>query len=132
MERLTHKRVNGIKDGYWSTNKKQELVDRLAEYEDTGMDPEDIRKLQQAGPDDSDFNKFLDDLTEAVRTEVRHGMKSYTSKICFIAELLVVSADQPGELSFTASQIRRAFEVAKKNERSETAATVEHSGNNPI
>lgn len=30
MERLTHKRENGIKRGYWSPNKKQELVDRLA------------------------------------------------------------------------------------------------------
>lgn len=34
MERLTHKRENGIKRGYWSSNKKQELVDRLAMYED--------------------------------------------------------------------------------------------------
>ena len=33
MERLTHKRENGIKTGYWSPNKKQELVDRLAMYE---------------------------------------------------------------------------------------------------
>ena len=28
MERLTHKRENGIKRGYWSPNKKQEFVDR--------------------------------------------------------------------------------------------------------
>lgn len=34
MERLTHKRENGIKRGYWSPNKKQELVDKLAMYED--------------------------------------------------------------------------------------------------
>lgn len=34
MERLTHKRKNGMKPGYWSPNKKQELVDRLAMYED--------------------------------------------------------------------------------------------------
>ncbi len=34
MHRLTHKRENGIKRGYWSPNKKQELVDRLAMYED--------------------------------------------------------------------------------------------------
>ena len=34
MERLTHKRENGIKRGYWSPNKKQELVDRLAMYQD--------------------------------------------------------------------------------------------------
>ena len=40
MSRLTHKRNNGIKEGYWSPNKKEELVQRLAEYEDTGLDPE--------------------------------------------------------------------------------------------
>ena len=34
MQRLTHKKENGIKRGYWSPNKKQELVDRLAMYED--------------------------------------------------------------------------------------------------
>lgn len=33
MDRLTHKRENGIKHGCWSPNKKQELVDRLAMYE---------------------------------------------------------------------------------------------------
>lgn len=33
MNRLTHKRENGIKHGCWSPNKKQELVDRLAMYE---------------------------------------------------------------------------------------------------
>ena len=34
MQRLTHKREIGMKSGYWSQNKKQELVDRLAKYED--------------------------------------------------------------------------------------------------
>ena len=34
MQRLTHKRESGMKSGYWSPNKKQELVDRLAKYED--------------------------------------------------------------------------------------------------
>lgn len=33
MQRLTHKRESGMKSGYWSPNKKQELVDRLAMYE---------------------------------------------------------------------------------------------------
>lgn len=47
MERLTHKRVSGIRAGYWSPNKKQELVDRLAGYEDTGLDPEQIQKLKE-------------------------------------------------------------------------------------
>ena len=43
MERLTSKRVNGIKSGYWSAAKKDELIARLAEYEDTGKTPEEIR-----------------------------------------------------------------------------------------
>ena len=34
MNRLTHERKNGIKQGHWSPNNKQELVDRLALYED--------------------------------------------------------------------------------------------------
>lgn len=47
IERLTHKRVNGIREGYWSPNKKQELIDRLAAYENTGVDPEQIRDLKE-------------------------------------------------------------------------------------
>ena len=47
MERLTHKRVNGIKEGYWSPNKKQELVDTLAAYENTGLTPEQIREINR-------------------------------------------------------------------------------------
>lgn len=42
MNRLTHERVNGIKTGYWSAAKKDELVQRLAEYENTGLEPEEI------------------------------------------------------------------------------------------
>ena len=33
MNRLTHERSNGIKTGYWSPSKKEELVQRLAAYE---------------------------------------------------------------------------------------------------
>ena len=46
MNRLTSKRVNGIKTGYWSPAKKEELIQRLGEYEDLGMGPEDIRELR--------------------------------------------------------------------------------------
>ena len=35
MDRLTHKRENGIKQGYWSSNRKEELVQCLGEYEDS-------------------------------------------------------------------------------------------------
>ena len=48
MVRLTHKRNNGIKTGFWSLNKKQELVDRLAAYEETGLTPENIKTISQS------------------------------------------------------------------------------------
>ena len=41
-ERLTHRRMNGTKEGYWSPRKKEELLQRLGKYEDTGMEPEEI------------------------------------------------------------------------------------------
>lgn len=47
MARLTHERNSGIKTGYWSPEKKEELVQRLAAYEDTGLDPEQIRELDK-------------------------------------------------------------------------------------
>ena len=47
MNRLTQKRVNGIKTGYWSASKRDELVARLAEYEDTGLAPVEVLKLKQ-------------------------------------------------------------------------------------
>ena len=46
MERLTHERVNGIKTGYWSSSKKQDLVDRLSDYEDTGLTSDEINALR--------------------------------------------------------------------------------------
>ena len=51
MERLTALRCSGIKSGYWSTAKKDELVQRLGqyeEYEDTGLTPEQIRRMKDA------------------------------------------------------------------------------------
>lgn len=47
MERMTNKRVNGIKTGYWSPSKKEELVQRLARYEDTGLTPEQVQQLKE-------------------------------------------------------------------------------------
>lgn len=47
-ERMTHQRLNGIKDGYWSAATKAELVQRLAAYEDTGLEPGEIRQLLAA------------------------------------------------------------------------------------
>lgn len=47
MKRLTQKRANGIKAGYWSASKKDKLVTRLAEYEDTGLEPEEVLQLKK-------------------------------------------------------------------------------------
>ena len=46
MERLTHLRNSGIKTGYWSPNKKDELIERLAAYEDTDLTPQEIYSLK--------------------------------------------------------------------------------------
>jgi hypothetical protein len=54
MERLTAQRCSGIKTGYWSTAKKEELVQRLGQYEDTGLTPEEIKALE-------DFKNGKDD-----------------------------------------------------------------------
>lgn len=100
MARLTY-----LKDGEYQTKaKKCELVERLAAYE----------YGQPQADGDARFGKFLQELREAVRTEVRHGMKSYTSKICFIAEVLTATAGSPVELSFTSGQIKKCFDVAKE------------------
>ena len=49
MKRLTNKRCNGIKEGYWSQAKKEELVQRLAAYEDTGLEPAEIQQYRAIG-----------------------------------------------------------------------------------
>ena len=47
MERLTHERVNGIKTGYWSAATKEVLVQKLAAYENTGYEPDEIRAARR-------------------------------------------------------------------------------------
>lgn len=47
-KRLTAKRCNGIKDGYWSMAHKDELVQRLGEYEDICADPDELRRAMAA------------------------------------------------------------------------------------
>ena len=53
-ERLTHERVNGIKHGFWSAAKKDELIERLAAYENTGLSPKEIEKLWNTVMEGSD------------------------------------------------------------------------------
>ncbi len=65
MGRLTHARNNGIKEGYWSPNKKEGLVKRLAEYENTGLTPEEIESLKDF--EKSQVGKMLKRLNEEQR-----------------------------------------------------------------
>lgn len=48
QERLTGERVNGIRSGYWSAKKRDDLIQRLGQYEDTGLSPEEILQLKEA------------------------------------------------------------------------------------
>lgn len=43
-KRLTRARCNGIKIGYWSMARKDELVQRLGKYEDICEDPDELRQ----------------------------------------------------------------------------------------
>lgn len=45
LKRMTAVRVSGIKTGYWSAHKKEELVQRLGEYEDLGYSPEELKAM---------------------------------------------------------------------------------------
>ena len=47
MEYLTFRVRRGRKERYWSMCTKQELIKRLAEYEDAGLDPEEVRNLKK-------------------------------------------------------------------------------------
>lgn len=58
MERLTHERVNGIKTGYWSAATKEVLVQKLAAYENTGYEPDEIRAaIEQAAKSSETKNR---------------------------------------------------------------------------
>lgn len=47
MDKLTSKRVNGIRQGYWSPAKKEDLCQRLGAYEETWLAPEEIERLKR-------------------------------------------------------------------------------------
>ena len=49
MGRLTHERVSGIRLGYWSPAKKEDLVQRLGAYEDLCIDPYQVKRASSNG-----------------------------------------------------------------------------------
>ena len=54
----THPRSSGIRTGYWSPERKETLVQCLAQYEDTGLTPEEIRELRR---EDNRYQTFNPD-----------------------------------------------------------------------
>lgn len=68
MERLTFKRVNGIKTGYWSPSKKDDLIERLAAYEDSGLMPEDVKRMVEAAKRKKDEKTWEDTADSAGTT----------------------------------------------------------------
>lgn len=116
-ERLTHVRANGIKKGYWTSLKKEEVVQRLGQYEDTKLSPEEVNRMEKQGsgiPEEK-FDSFLDETKEALKGYEDNCVNppSYTGKLCFLAEVLTVTAGNPVELSFTADQIKQVLNLAK-------------------
>ena len=95
MERLTHKRVNGINTGYWSPEKKQDLVDRLALYENAAVS-------------DEDFGKYLVDITEMSNHWKKDGL-SYISRRCQL--LSVICSIEDDSLILTVGQIKRLINL---------------------
>lgn len=75
MYRMTHEKTNG-KAGYWSPNKKEEVVNRLATYENTGLEPRHVQeflkklqKLQLKSCEDIEpaSKEFLDECREVAK-----------------------------------------------------------------
>ena len=95
MERLTRKRVNGISTGYWSPAKKQELVDRLAPYENATVS-------------DEDFEKYLSEVKRMAQNCKKDGL-SYISRRCQL--LSVICGIEDDSLMLTVGQIKRLINL---------------------
>lgn len=70
MERLTHERVNGIKTGYWSAATKEVLVQKLAAYENTGYEPDEIRAAIEQAAKNSETKTATIAATNPVATAI--------------------------------------------------------------
>lgn len=76
MERLTHERVNGIKTGYWSAATKEVLVQKLAAYENTGYEPDEIRAaIEQAAK--SSETKTATVMAECIAGALKNTLEKY-------------------------------------------------------
>lgn len=95
MERLTKERVNGIKTGYWSPAKKQDLVDNLAFYEDAVVS-------------EPEFEKYISDVKDMVQSWKKDGL-SYISRRCQL--LSVICGIEDDGIMLTVGQIKRLINL---------------------
>lgn len=120
-ERLTKRRVSGMKSGYWTSHKKEELVERLAAYEDTGLSPEELaismKSRRSAGireiptiKTDAEFTQYLDNL-KAMVAEWKNDGLGYISVKCQLSDILCGLEDKDEVL--TAGQLKQIFDLAK-------------------
>lgn len=99
MKRLTAKRVNGIKRGYWSSARKDDLVQALGKYEDTGYSPEEILRVSKSTVTRFDLFKGMGSdmaaqmvLDLAKRFDNREMLRDYISEAVSEEELRRIDA----------------------------------------
>lgn len=81
MERLTHERVNGIKTGYWSAATKEVLVQKLAAYENTGYEPDEIRAAIEQAAKNSE-TKTATIMAECIAGAMKDTLEKYGTAGC--------------------------------------------------
>lgn len=109
-ERLTHVRASGMKGGYWTPHKKEELVERLGKYEDTGLLPEEI-KAMESGPKlipEEEFKEYLADLKEMIVTWRKEGLSYLSHRLQLVDVILNVE-----DATFTTEQLKQMFALTK-------------------
>lgn len=84
LQRLTHERSNGIKSGYWSQYKKDDLINRLAGYENTRLTPDEIMQMKSeyksmsASPTNRDTATSAADAVPMLYQQSRQQLHSLT------------------------------------------------------
>lgn len=100
MERLTHERVNGIKTGYWSAATKEVLVQKLAAYENTGYEPDEIRAAIEQAANKRKITLTIELTPDDERRTIGVSVtaKSTLAATNPVATALYVTSDGNGEL----------------------------------
>ena len=99
-KRLTAKRCNGIKDGYWSMARKEELAQRLGQYEDICADPDDLRRAMAAYEeklkrDAENIDKLLEVIRAAAEGEAHPFLKLGLRRCAHCGEIFVTTRAEP-------------------------------------